>query len=188
MKNNSRPSKVNRTIEALTEQNIESILCTEEARQDRAPRAYRLVQSIASFCGTIGFLVWNFVLTALWIALNSGPHAPDPYPFTFLLFVVSIEAIFLSIMILISQNMSSAENERRHHLDLQINLLNERETTALLRLVVQMADQLGVSAEHQEEVRRFAHKTDPAAVLGQIVAAEQRHSEAAAGARGASRQ
>jgi uncharacterized membrane protein len=84
--------------------------------------------------------------------------------------------------------MSSAENDRRHHLDLQINLLNERETTALLRLVVQMADQLGVSAEHQEEVRRFAHKTDPAAVLGQIVAAEQRHSEAAAGARGASRQ
>ncbi len=110
-----------------------------------------------------------------WVLVNELVVEFDRYPYTFLLFGVSLEAIFLSIFILTSQNMADAENERRHHLDLQMNLLPEREMTALMRLKVQMAEKMGINDDATKEVRAFAHETDPSAVLMQIVDAEHRH-------------
>ena len=68
---------------------------------------------------------------ACWILINAVPRHPhiDPFPFTFLTLVVSLEAIFLSTFILISQNHDTKISERRNHLDLQINLLSEQENT-----------------------------------------------------------
>ena len=167
------------TVEKFTEGNIEAILRSEEHRRASAPSSYRKIQTLTAYCGTIPFLIANAALTLLWMAVNQWFWRFDPYPYTFLAFGLSIEAIFLSILILISQNMATAESERRHHLDLQINLLNERETTALLRLTTLMASALGVSHAEQQEVRQFADETDPAAVFSQIVQAEERRQERA---------
>ena len=167
---------VSQAIEDITEGNIESILCLEDARRSEKPSWYRLVERIARFCGTIQFLWWNALCFTVWIGANILFKPFDPYPFTFLVLVVSLEAIMLSILILISQNLSAIESERRHHLDLQINLLNEREMTALLRLVTRMADRMGIDAEAQAEVKSMAHDTDPTAVLQQIVKAEHAHT------------
>lgn len=172
-------SGVQEAIEHITSQNVESILSDEDRRRRETPWVYRLVARIAGICGTVSFLLAHVVFFAGWIVLNLGGSGFDPYPYTFLLFGVSIEAIFLSIMVLISQNLASVENERRHHLDLQINLLNERETTAIMRLLTELANHAGVPSERQEEVRSFAHDTDPEAVLGQIAAAEASHQRAA---------
>ena len=68
----------------------------------------------------------------------------DPYPFSLLTMIVSLEAIFLSIWILISQNQMTRQADRREHLDLQINLLAEQESTATLRAVHGIAHHLGV--------------------------------------------
>ncbi|MGO4396125.1 DUF1003 domain-containing protein [Variovorax sp. M-6] len=163
------------TVETLTERNIESILCLEDKARAAKPTFYRMVSAVAAFCGTVSFLWINVAVFAAWIALNEVGIKFDPYPFTFLLFLVSLEAIFLSILILISQNMAAEENERRHHLDLQINLLNEREMTALLRLVTQVATRLGVEGDAQREVRALTEDTNPSAVLHQIVRAENAH-------------
>jgi len=171
-----RPASRHPNVESITHANIESILCIEEQRRQRKPAYYRVVERTARFCGTIGFLWLNVLLFALWIGFNVLVTPFDPYPFTFLITVVSLEAIVLSILILISQNLSAVENERRHHLDLQINLLNERETTALLRLVTLMADRMGIPLEDQAEVDTLACDTDPAAVLQQIVRAEHAHT------------
>jgi uncharacterized membrane protein len=73
----------------------------------------------------------------------------------------------------IGQNIASRENERRHQLDLQIHLLNEREMTALLRLMAKVADKLEISRADQAEARTFGHNTDPLALLDQIVTAER---------------
>jgi uncharacterized membrane protein len=85
---------------------------------------------------------------AAWIVINGGVVrgiAPfDPFPFSLLTMVVSLEAIFLSIWILISQNQMSRQADRREHLDLQINLLAEQESTATLRIVNRIAEHLGV--------------------------------------------
>jgi uncharacterized membrane protein len=108
---------------------------------------------------------------------NTVGHPLDPYPFTGLALMLSLEAIFLSILILISQSMAAVESERRHHLDLQINLLAEREMTAALRLLVKLADAQAIGDVAQQEVRAFAQPTDPASVFSQIVDAENRHSQ-----------
>jgi len=166
---------VNDHVATITEKNIENILCSEDERRARAPRAYRVIAAVTRACGTVAFLLANAAMFAAWVAINEWVFEFDPYPFTFLLFMVSLEAIFLSVLILISQNMAAAESERRHHLDLQMNLLSEREITALMRLTVELARKAGVDDEATREVRDFAHETDPAAVLSQIVEAEKRH-------------
>jgi uncharacterized membrane protein len=163
------------SIGELTHRNIEAILCLEEGNRRSKPMLYRVVARMSRFCGTVAFLWWNLGFFALWIGVNQWVWKVDPYPFTFLLFLVSIEAIVLAIMILISQNMSDEENERRHHLDLQINLLNEREMTALLRLVTRMAEKMELPPDSHDEVKALAQRTDPSKVLHQIVAAEAAH-------------
>lgn len=168
---------VNPAIERLTLQNIETLLCHEEARRRRKPRAYRIIGRLARWCGTISFFWANVAAFAVWLAWNVGPLPFDPYPFTFLITMVSLEAIFLSILILISQNLDAVESERRHHLDLQITLLNERETTALMRLVGEIAAKVGVEPRLREEVDSLARDTDPEAVLQQIVDAEHAHAK-----------
>lgn len=172
-----RHGHVNPTVAQTTRHNIESILCDEDTRRAHMPRIYRWVARSAAACGTIGFLAANAAFFAVWIGVNLSPWTFDPYPFTFLLLGVSLEAIFLAILILISQNMAAVENERRHHLDLQINLLNERETTAMMRLLTQIASKTGVPAPDQQEVRSFAHDTDPSAVMDQIATAERKHAQ-----------
>lgn len=168
-------TNVNDHIAQVTEQNIENLLCTEDERRRKAPRAYRWVKAATRKCGTVGFLAGNAAFFASWIGVNELVTAFDPFPYTLLLLGVSLEAIFLSVLILISQNLDAEESERRHHLDLQMNLLTEREMTALMRLVVKMAEQSGLDHEVTHEARLFAHETDPAAVLSQIVKAERRH-------------
>ncbi len=161
-----------RTIHQITHSNIQSILQVEDTRRRRKPFAHRLVERIARFCGTMTFLWINVGWFLAWVAANVLLEPFDPYPFTLLLLLVSLEAILLAVLILISQNLSAAENERRHHLDLQINLLNEREMTALLRLAVAVAGRLGIDDEQLREVASLAEETDPTAVLRQIAEAE----------------
>ena len=94
----------------------------EESAKTNRDRTDRMADSIAKFCGS-----FIFVWFGAWVILNvlSGiPHF-DPFPFTFLTFVVFLEAIFLSTFILISQNHETRLSERRNQLDLQINLLTE---------------------------------------------------------------
>ena len=96
--------------------------------------------------------------------MNSGlfPHLVfDPFPFPFLTMVVSLEAIFLALFVLASQNRLSRQSDQRSHLDLQINLLAEREMTAVLQLLEDMASHLKVrTSVKASEVRELARKTD----------------------------
>ena len=168
-------------IDALIAENVNSVLSDELKTRAKMPRLYRAVALIASYCGTISFLAGNVGVFSLWIALNQTVWQFDPFPYTRLMLAVSLEAVVLSILVLIGQNMATAESERRHHLDLQINLLNEREMTALLRLTGEIARRVGVADRALAEVREFAHDTDPASVLKQITEAEAaRKGEASA--------
>ena len=84
------------------------------------------------------FLVFHVVWFAGWILLNTGVVGVrpfDPFPFGLLTLIVSLEAIFLSIFVLMSQNRAARLADRRAHLDLQIDLLAERELTAMLHML-----------------------------------------------------
>jgi len=102
---------------------------------------------------------------AAWLIENLGlipGVAPfDPYPFNFLTLIVSLEAIFLSTFVLMSQNRMSHLADKRAHLDLQINLLAEQETTIMLQMLQQICHHLGIeAATTTEEIQRLGKKTD----------------------------
>src|SRR5207249_1655562 len=107
--------------------------------------------SITRFAGSSLFIVLHIIWFTVWIILNLGSvhiiHSFDPYPFTFLTMVVSLEAIFLSIFVLISQNRMAHQADRRAHLDLQINLLAEQENTMMLRMLETLCERHGIKTQ-----------------------------------------
>jgi uncharacterized membrane protein len=114
-----------------------------------------LSDAISNVASTPAFAVGHVIFFAAWILTQTEtlPLLPvfDPFPFTFLTFVVSLEAIFLSIFVLISQNRMIRQADRRSHLDLQINLLAEQESTSALRLLFAIAEHLEVPDLPAEE-------------------------------------
>jgi uncharacterized membrane protein len=125
---------------------------------------------IARFCGQMNFVWVHVVLFAAWIGYNSLPWFKpfDPYPFTFLTLVVSLEAIFLATFVLISQNYEMRVSERRNQLDLQINLLAEQENTKMLQILERIARKVGAHVGDDPQVRALEQATRPESLAKQI--------------------
>jgi uncharacterized membrane protein len=103
--------------------------------------------------------------------LNTGKLgvAPfDPFPYGLLTMVVSLEAIFLSTFVLISQNRMSEEAEKRADLNLQIALLTEHEVTLMLKILDRIEGKLGVDRDHDEDLQDLEMETKPEDVLAEI--------------------
>jgi uncharacterized membrane protein len=139
----------------LLARNVEAVAQLEAADRARQTAAERLSDAIARMAGTGWFAGLHVVWFAAWIAWNaglaSGWRPIDPFPFSFLTLVVSLEAIFLSLFVLISQNNLTRQSERRAHLDLQINLLAEQESTRTVELLERIARQLHVPVPPDSE-------------------------------------
>ena len=131
----------------------------------------RIAAAITRFSVTMKFVYVHLVVYGFWILANLGlvPGLPifDP-SFVILAMVASVEAIFLSTFILITQNRMSAAAEKRAELDLQISLLAEHEVTKLAALVSAIADRLGIRAEVDAEVEELKEDVAPEAVLDEI--------------------
>ena len=99
----------------------------------------KIADGLTNKFGTLGFLIFNLVLFIGWFLVNSGkiPGIPvfDPYPYVLLITTVSLEAIILAIVVLISQNREGYINTMRDELQLHVNLLTEREITKVLVLL-----------------------------------------------------
>ena len=132
---------------AVTE-NIETIVRIEEAALREHTAADRLTGAVARFVGSVQFIGLQLLALGVWIAINLRliPAFPafDPYPFPLLCGVVSLEGVLLSAMVLIRQNRLGYVGDRRSHLDLQVNLLTEREVTRALRMVEAIGHRLGI--------------------------------------------
>lgn len=132
--------------------------------QKKTGRIDRCADFFRYFFGTVWFLTVNAVLFFGWIFFNSGliPNFQvfDPYPYGLLTTVVSLEAIFLSIIVLISQNRASEIDELREELDLQINIRAESEITRVLNMLDEIHDHLGLPPEDDAELRRMKEKTN----------------------------
>jgi uncharacterized membrane protein len=146
--------------------NVQTIADMEAAASAERKPLDRLSDRVSDFAGSSWFLVIHVVWFAGWILMNTLAGRPiDPYPFTFLTFLVSLEAIFLTSFVLISQNHLEAQAHRRAALDLQINLLAERELTSVLRVVTGIAGHLGVPVVTDDEnLQELIEQTDVAAV------------------------
>ena len=158
------------SVEELTKRNVETVLQLEEAAREQRTRADRVAEVIAGFCGSMTFVWVHVVWFGGWIGFNLLPAVKhiDPFPFTFLTLVVSLEAIFLSTFILISQNHDSQVSEKRNHLDLQINLLSEQENTKMLSLLHQIAVKLGTDISQDPHIEVLEQATRPESLVEQI--------------------
>lgn len=158
------------SFEQLTQRNIEVVRKLEEAANEQRTTSDRVARVIARFCGSMTFVWVHVIGFGGWIALNLVPGVKhiDPFPFTFLTFIVSLEAIFLSTFILISQNQDTRITERRNHLDLQINLLSEQENTKMLAMLQAIAQKVGADIEADEAVTVLAQETELEKVVEQI--------------------
>jgi len=165
----------NASADDLTRGNVESMRQVEAQAMARRSRADRMAAFVARFCGSMTFVWLHALLFALWLALNAWPGLRhfDPYPFTFLTLVVSLEAIFLSAFILISQNYELRISDRRNQLDLQINLLTEQENTKMLQLLEKIAEKVGVDVAADAELRFLKQVTHPEKLIAQIEQAQQ---------------
>ncbi len=115
----------------------------------------RIADAIAEFSGSMPFLIANLVWFSLWILWNQGwfPGLEfDPYPFGLLTMIVSLEAIFLSIFVLISQNRQSVKDRLAAEIDHQVNTKAEIEIGLLLRRLDDLEEGMRY---HQEEQRRL---------------------------------
>ena len=120
---------------------------------------------ITRYTGSVGFVVFHVLLFAFWFTVNldfiPGITAFDPFPFGILTLIVSSEGVFLAIFILISQNRITRQADRRAHLDLQINLLTEREITLMLRMQKKLNEHFNLDTENAEaETHHLIKETD----------------------------
>jgi uncharacterized membrane protein len=121
----------------------------------------RIADAITDFTGSMVFVYLHVIWFSLWVLLNVGLiHIPyvsefDPFPFGLLTMIVSLEAIFLSTFVLISQNRLACASEKRAELDLQVNLLAEQKATKVLEVLDQITQQLDQMSS------RFNFNPDP---------------------------
>jgi uncharacterized membrane protein len=124
----------------------------------RSP-AERFADWLTDFFGTVGFLAMNAVWFVVWIVINFGlvpgivPF--DPFPFGLLTMVVSLEAIFLAIIVLISQNRAARIADLREEIDLQINTIAEEEVTKIIQLQLKLLEKNGVILEEDPDLERM---------------------------------
>jgi uncharacterized membrane protein len=150
-------------IDRSTTKNIDAILELEKNDDRELSRFQRISHAVGWFVGTIYFVVVQCVFVLLWIVVNTrvqGNHPPfDPYPFSLLSTVLALEAVLLTSFVLIRQNAMDLRSERRNHLNLQINLLAEREATSILNALREIADHLNVDVSSDPEREELARDT-----------------------------
>ncbi len=162
-----RPENLNSALR----RNIQAL---EDRRKEEAAAASletRVAEAITRFTGSMRFVYVHLVLYGAWIAINLGlvPGIPKFDPsFVVLAMVASVEAIFLSTFVLISQNRMAAAADKRADLDLHISLLTEHELTKLVELVTALAERAGVRANADPEIAEIKKDVAPEAVLDEI--------------------
>jgi uncharacterized membrane protein len=124
----------------------------------------RAADHLTTGFGSIPFLVLNCVWFVLWIFVNMellpGIPAFDPFPFGLLTMIVSLEAIVLAIIVLISQNRAARIADLREEVALQVEEISEQEITKLLELMVRLLDKEGIDLSHDLELHAMLRPTD----------------------------
>lgn len=155
---------------AVLRRNIEAMRAQRRREEAQAKPGERIAESITRFTGSLAFVYLHVTAVGAWVVANLGlaPHVPrfDP-TFVILATVASVEAIFLSTFVLISQNRISALAEKRAGLDLQIDLLAEYEITQLVKLTTAIAEKVGVEVR-SPEIDEISREVAPEAVLQEL--------------------
>jgi uncharacterized membrane protein len=161
------PQQSGAELNSALRRNIEALRARRRQEKLSAGLEEKIADAITAFTGSLRFVFLHLTIYGLWILSNLLPGIPHFDPtFVILAMVASVEAIFLSTFILISQNRAMAAADKRDELDLHINLLAEHELTRLIAMVAAIADKLRVAAE--PELGEITKDVAPETVLSEI--------------------
>lgn len=151
-----RPSKISRKRYVV--KSFEAKLNQQRTRGER------MADYLNKLFGSIGFFIFNLSWFFAWVIWNSGliPVLPifDPYPFILLITIVSLEAICLAVLVLMSQNRAAKIDKLRSEVDLQINLTTEQEVTKILSLLKPYLEKHGFDLKDDPELERMLRQID----------------------------
>jgi uncharacterized membrane protein len=162
-------------LSTVLARNIHSLQERRQREEAQASVQEKIADAITRFTGSMPFVYIHLAAFGFWIVANLGwvPGVPRwDESFVVLAMIASVEAIFLSTFVLISQNRMQAAADKRADLDLQISLLAEHEVTKLAALVSEIGKRLGVETEVDDELREIKRDVAPEAVLDEIDAAK----------------
>ena len=169
----------NPTLSDVVENNIRTLLHLRAQRSKQRNLQHRLADGITYLSGQMSFVYFHVIWFAAWIGVNTGYlgfRIFDPYPYGLLTMIVSLEAIFLSTFVLISQNRLSEEADRRADLDLHIGLLSEAEMTFALKMLQSIQKKLDIDTD-DPAIEDLLMTTNPEEVLAEIARLQQQHSQ-----------
>ena len=159
------------SLASVLNRNIRALEARRRAEERRATTQAKAAEVMTSFTGSMAFVYIHLAILVGWVVVNvgvvPGVKAWDP-SFVILATAASVEAIFLSTFVLISQNRAAALADKRAELDLQINLLSEHEVTRLLTLAIAIAERLGVDMSAQPELAELERDVAPETVLDKM--------------------
>ena len=161
----------------VVERNVRALV-EHAAGQERAKSTgERLAATISGFIGSMKFVYLHVIGLALWAGAAMGwiPGLENVgLTLSRLGTIASLEAIFVATFVLIAQNRMVAQQEVRNHLDVQVSLLNEHETTHILRLVAAMSEKMGLPEARDPEIQELIRDVEPTSMIDQIA----EHSDA----------
>lgn len=158
----------NPAMTRVVERNIQALVERQRETRRKMGAQNRIADVITGFTGSMLFVYLHLLIFGGWIVINLGwtPLPQFDESFVVLAMVASVEAIFLSTFVLISQNRMQADADRRADLDVQIGLLTEHEVTKLLTLIDAIAQKLDIQVT--EEVRDLKRDVAPEEVLDKL--------------------
>jgi uncharacterized membrane protein len=159
-----------RSVDELTRQNVETIAKIQEYSQRTRTFGEGIADAFAHVFGSWIFLIIQTILLAVWIVLNivGWWRHWDPYPFILLNLALSFQAAYAAPILMMSENREARVTQRRNHLDLQINLLAEQETTEILRLLRRLCEHHKIVIGNRTAIDLMTQKTKPEEVVEQI--------------------
>jgi uncharacterized membrane protein len=160
----------------VVDRNIRALLLHRRQEEGARSSQEHIADSVTRFTGSMRFVYIHLVLFGSWIFINLGwiPGVSrfDP-SFVVLAMIASVEAIFLSTFVLISQNRMSALADKRAELDLQISLLAEHEITRVITVVTAMAERMGLEIAQDPELAELSQDVAPEKVMEKMEAHER---------------
>ena len=154
-------------LAGIVERNVRSLVARRQQLEQQKDFQQRIADTITCFTGSMRFVYIHAVIYGTWIIINL-PVTPTPKfdpNFVILAMVASVEAIFLTTFVLMTQNRMGQEAERRAELDLQISLLAEHEVTRLITLVKAIGEKLDIEASKDPELPELQQDVEPEKVL-----------------------
>ena len=151
----------------IVERNIDALIRQRKKEERKKNTEERIADAVTRFTGSMTFVYIHLFIFGMWIGWNLGYIGLKPFDpsFVVLAMVASVEAIFLSTFVLISQNRMNAQSDKRADLDLQVSLLTEHEVTKLITMVTAIAKKMDIHEADHPELDELAKDVRPEKVL-----------------------